>query len=58
MKFSEQIFNVCRFSYPLSLASLYGRSRPCRKHQSHAWILDSGCHGFRAGKQLAASCLH
>jgi len=20
--------------------------------------IDDGCHGFRAGKQLAASCLH
>jgi len=25
---------------------------------SSAPCMDDGCHGFRAGKQLAASCLH
>jgi len=31
------------------------------KHEicnSSAPCMDDGCHGFRAGKQLAASCLH
>jgi len=26
-------------------------------NSSVPWM-DGGCHGFRAGKQLAASCLH
>jgi len=25
---------------------------------SSVQCMDNGCHGFRAGKQLAASCLH
>jgi len=28
---------------------IYNSSIPC---------MDDGCHGFRAGKQLAPSCLH